>query len=101
MGINPLADYLTSREKEKEETEITSVSAEPAYALKRKERITIHLTADLIDRVKDVVYWEPGLTLTGFAEEAFEKVLQEREAKRGQPYPQRKERILRSGRPVS
>jgi hypothetical protein len=94
MGSNPLEAYLATRIDEE------SVEPKGAIAPKKKERITIHLPLELIDRVKNVVYWEPGLTLTGFAEYAFERALQEQEEKRGEPYPERKERALKSGRPV-
>ena len=93
MGSNPLEAYLASRSEK-------PASSEGATSPRKKERITIHLPLELIDRVKNVVYWEPGLTLTGFAEYAFEKALEEQEEKRGEPYPERKERALKSGRPV-
>lgn len=95
LGSNPLEAYLATRVDKDESSE-----REGAVAPRKKERITIHLPLELIDRVKNVVYWEPGLTLTGFAEYAFEKALQEQEEKRGEPYPERKERALKSGRPV-
>jgi hypothetical protein len=96
IGNNPLEEYLSSRT----ERETVPSSKTERRETKKKERITIHLPIDIIERIKNVVYWEPGITLTGFAEYAFEKALQEQEAKRGEPYPERKERTLKSGRPV-
>jgi hypothetical protein len=64
-----------------------------------KERLTVHLPVDLIERVKNVVYWTPGLTLAGLAEEAFAETVTALEKKRGEPYPPRKEN-LRGGRPM-
>jgi hypothetical protein len=64
-----------------------------------KKRATFHLSADLIDRLRNAVYWSPGLTLAGLAEEALERKLAELEAERGEPFPERKEE-LRGGRPV-
>ncbi len=86
--------YLTSRKDQS--------PAKPAEGMqvKKKERITIHLPVDLIDKVKNVVFWEPGLTLTAFAEYALEKALEEQVEKRGEAYPARSERTLKSGRPV-
>ena len=66
-----------------------------------KQRITLHISADLVDRVKNAVYWEPGLTVAGFAEEAFTRTIEELEQERGAPFPQRKQHRLRGGRPVS
>ncbi|MEX0940637.1 MAG: hypothetical protein WDZ41_04725 [Candidatus Babeliales bacterium] len=96
MGNNPLEAYLTTQIQEKAEEKVAL-----APIAKKKERITIHLPVDLIDQVKNVVYWEPGLTLTGFAEYAFEQALKEQEGRRGEPYPERKEKSLKSGRPMS
>lgn len=98
IGSNPLEAYLSYQEEELTETDKAAPQEDKQ---KKKERITIHLPIDLIDRVKNAVYWEPGLTLTGFAEYAFEKALTEQEERRGSVYPERKERVLKSGRPVS
>jgi len=66
-----------------------------------KQRITLHISSELVDRVKNAVYWEPGLTVAGFSEEAFTKMIELLEAERGAPFPQRKQHKLRGGRPVS
>jgi hypothetical protein len=66
----------------------------------KKQRVTIHVPAELIDRVKNAVYWEPGLTLAGFAEMALAKALEELEQERGTPFPHRRDRQLRGGRPI-
>jgi predicted DNA binding CopG/RHH family protein len=95
---NPLEAYLSFNQEEEQFVEHEKSSSETH---KKKERITIHLPIHLIDRVKNAVYWEPGLTLTGFAEYAFEKALIEQEEKRGSAYPERKDRVLKSGRPVT
>jgi len=97
IGNNPLEAYLGSK---KDKQQNSDMQQPECMNVKKKERITIHLTSDLIDKVKNVVFWEPGLTLTGFAEYALEKALQEMEEKRGEKYPEREERTLKSGRPV-
>ncbi len=66
-----------------------------------KQRITLHISTDLVDRIKNAVYWEPGLTVAGFAEEAFTDAIEILEKERGEPFPQRKHHRLRGGRPVS
>ena len=66
-----------------------------------KQRITLHISTELVDRIKNAVYWEPGLTVAGFAEEAFTGAIEELEEQRGKPFPQRKHHRLRGGRPVS
>lgn len=104
MGINPLEAYLSKQENVADVVEYgsdISSAMRDEHEQVKKERITIHLPIDLINRIKNVVYWEPGMTLTAFAQEAFEQALQMQEEKRGEPYPERKERLLKSGRPVS
>jgi len=64
-----------------------------------KERLTIHLPIDLIDKIKDAVYWTPGLTLAGFAEEALAESLKKLEVENGKPFPRRKAN-LKGGRPL-
>ena len=64
-----------------------------------KERLTVHLPVDLIDGVKNAVYWTPGLTLARLAEDALRQALAALEAARGAPYPPR-ERNLTVGRPL-
>ncbi|MFQ5828604.1 MAG: hypothetical protein ACE5JD_05540 [Candidatus Methylomirabilia bacterium] len=71
--------------------------ARPSRVL--KQRLTVHLPIELIDRAKDAVYWTPGLTLAGLAEETLTKALDAMEKERGEPVPPRREE-LRRGRPL-
>lgn len=64
-----------------------------------KERLTVHLPLDLIDRVKNAVYWTPGLTLAGLAEDALRKAVDRLEKDRGEAYPHRRSE-LKGGRPL-
>ncbi len=79
------------------------VGTAPARAAKpkrvTKERLTVHLPVELINRVKNAVYWTPGLTLASLAEKALAQRVDELEATRGEAYPQR-EQELRGGRPL-
>jgi hypothetical protein len=63
-----------------------------------KERLTVHLPVILIDRLKNAVYWTPGLTLAGLAEDALERAMDRMEKARGEPFEPRKGRI-KAGRP--
>lgn len=54
---------------------------------------------ELINRVRDAVYWTPGLTLTVLAEAALNKKLKRLEPERGDPFPPRRE-PLKAGRPI-
>lgn len=73
----------------------------PIMSLKpsKKQRITVQISADVIDRIKNAVYWTPGLTLAFLAEEAFSKAVDELENYREAPFPKRKEE-LKTGRPI-
>lgn len=65
----------------------------------KKQRITVQISEDVIDRIKNAVYWTPGITLASLAEEAFSKVVDEIEKSRGTPFPKRKDE-LKTGRPI-
>ncbi len=99
IGANPLTDYLTTGAKKTKSKQKYVEYEEPVRA-PQKTRVTIHVSVDLIDRVKNAVYWEPGLTLTGFAEKAFEKELKKMEREWGEAYPERDEKKLKGGRPL-
>ena len=64
-----------------------------------KERLTVHVPVELIERVKNAVYWTPGLTLAGLAEAALTQAVDALEKEQGEPYPPRKEN-LKGGRPM-
>ena len=64
-----------------------------------RDRLTVHLPVDLIDGVKNAVYWTPGLTLACLAEDALRQALAALEAARGEPFPPRA-RNLTVGRPL-
>lgn len=71
-------------------------------SLKRttKERITVQISVEVIDRLKNAVYWTPGLTLTSLAEDALIIAIDKLEKMRKEPFPKRREE-LKTGRPIS
>ena len=64
-----------------------------------KERVTVQLPLELTERVRNAVYWTPGLTVAGLAEQALTTALEAMEAERGQAFAPRREE-LKPGRPV-
>ncbi len=66
----------------------------------QKQRITVQISVDVIERVKNAVYWTPGLTLAALAEEALSKAVDELEGKNGEAFSKRKDE-LKTGRPLS
>lgn len=89
IGANPLDAVVPEAPPE---------AAEP-FPKVSKERLTIHLPVDLIDRVKNAVFWTPGLTLAALGEEALRAMVDQLEDERGGPFPPRREE-LRGGRPL-
>lgn len=63
------------------------------------EKITTPFPAELIERARTAVYWEPDLTLAGLIVGAVAEALDRMEQGRGGAYPPRN-RKLRSGRPI-
>ncbi len=100
IGSNPLMAYLSSSLEAAEKTKQPKAK-KIEESTSPKQRVTIHLSTDLINKVKDAVYWEPGLTLTAFAEDALLKALEKLEKKRGEKYPEREDHNLKGGRPLS
>ena len=67
-----------------------------ASIVRRKERVTLSLSADMVERLRTVVYWTPGLTLTGVIESAIQSTLTKLE--KGKRFRKRKGK-LPVGRP--
>lgn len=99
IGNNPLAVYIGST-KTKTQQPVEKKEEKEKTIEGKTQRVTIHVDIELINAIKDAVYWEPGLTLTAFAHDAFTKGLEKLEKKRGKKYPKRKDHNLRGGRPV-
>lgn len=55
----------------------------------KKDRVSMQLPAELIERARDAVYWTPGLTLNRLAEVALAHTLECMEALRGEAFPHR------------
>jgi hypothetical protein len=103
LGSNPLEAYLAATSTKNVSKKDAAYDDQLSDALEsvKKQRITIHLPIDLIEKIKNVVFWEPGLTLTALAQEAFERAVAQLEKERGATYPERKERSLKGGRPLA
>ncbi len=66
---------------------------------RHRERLTAKLPVEVIERVRNAVYWTPGLTLAGLTESALSAYVDALEAERGEPFPQRQGQI-KLGRPL-
>ncbi len=64
----------------------------------RTVRLTVSLPSDLVDRLRDAVYWSPSLTLAWLIAQSLRTSLMEMESLRQGPFPKRT-KALRAGRP--
>ncbi len=64
----------------------------------RTIRLTVSLPSDLVDRLRDAVYWSPSLTLAWLIAQSLGTALTEMESLRQGPFPKRT-KALRAGRP--
>jgi hypothetical protein len=71
---------------------------ETGPAQPRMVRLTVSLPGDLVDRVRNAVYWSPSLKLSWLIAQSLRTSLTEMESSRQGPFPQRKN-PLRAGRP--
>lgn len=65
---------------------------------RKNMRVTLNLPTPLLDRMRNTVYWTPGLTLTGLIKSALQNALDNFERQQGRPFPSRLSE-LKSGRP--
>ena len=76
--------------------------AEPdakAEAAEGRRKLTVHLEADIVNRVKNAAYWNPRLTIAKIAERGIRLALKEVEKDHGGAYPQREGELV-GGRPI-
>lgn len=97
IGDNPLDQMITPQNGN---TTIMEKAAQPIQKTSQaKQRITVQISVDVIDRVKNAVYWTPGLTLAALAEEALSVAVDKLEKVRKESFPKRGAELT-SGRPV-
>ncbi|GEM_PF-3379429 len=65
----------------------------------KRERLTVKLRSGIIERLRNAVFYTPGLTINGFIEHCITSSVDGMERKRGAVFPQRTEN-LRVGRPA-
>ena len=70
----------------------------PPRGAAQRQRLTVQLPSEVLDQMRDAVYWTPGLTMTGLVEQCMRQMIERLEGDRGSKFPKRKEQ-LRAGRP--
>jgi len=63
-------------------------------------RLTLVVSIDLMERVKNAVFWTPGETMAGIGQRAIEAELRRIERANGGPFPPRTHPVKR-GRPMA
>ena len=91
IGANPLDAVVPP-------AHATPAPDQPAKAA-AKERVTFKLDAELIERIRDAVYWTPGATMAAVIERAMIDHLAKLERERGSKFP-RRSGAVRTGRPI-
>lgn len=64
----------------------------------KRERLTVKLRVGIIDRLRNAVFYTPGLTINGFIEQCITTTVDQMEQERGAAFPERTAN-LRAGRP--
>ena len=97
-----LTDQVTSSHSTKNERRgSASLSSRLSKAGRQQPqtvRLTVSLPGDLVDRLRDAVYWSPSLTLAWLVAQSLRTSLVEMESLRQCPFPKRTN-ALRAGRP--
>ena len=88
------ADHFMTSGSIGPETDVTATPAEPTHY----RRVTLNLPVELLDQLRNTVYWTPGVTLTGLIKSALCESLARMEQRHGRPYPPRLGE-LKCGRP--
>ena len=91
---------IPSKSFSKESRGVSSPFSSPSKAGRRQPRVrlTVSLPGDLVDRLRDAVYWSPSLTLAWLIAQSLRISLTEMESFRQGPFPKRTN-ALRAGRP--
>lgn len=64
----------------------------------KRQRMTVSLPTDLLERIRDAAYWTSGSTMAGLISSAMENLIETLETQNGRPFPPRLQN-LKSGRP--
>jgi uncharacterized protein (DUF4415 family) len=93
-------NVVTPLRREPAASQVRNDQAEPKKVEgQKREKLTVHLTHDLIERVKNAAYWNPRLTIASIAELGVKYAIEQVEKEHGGPYPPR-EAELKGGRPI-
>ena len=64
----------------------------------KRQRMTVSLPIDLLERARDAAYWTSGTTMAGLISSALEDLIKNLESRNGRPFSPRLQ-DLKPGRP--
>ena len=67
--------------------------------MSEKQRVTVQISSEVMNRLKNAVYWTPGITISSSIESAIEDKLCALEKANNGQFEQRPEE-LKAGRPI-
>ena len=103
IGQNPLDSLISSpvknTSKKKEKKEPTKQNVEQPKLSLKKQRMTVQISHEVVEKAKDAVYWTPGLTIAKLTENAIKEAVAKIEKRNGKSFSEREEELA-SGRPL-
>ena len=99
--MSPTDQAASSNSTKNDHRGASSGSSSPREAKQQQSRmvrLTVSLPGDLVDSLRDAVYWSPSLTLAWLITQSLRTSLAEMESLRQGPFPKRTN-ALRAGRP--
>jgi len=92
-AVVPRAPSLSEKDelfRQIERIKVAGAEPEKEAPTQAKERMTLDLPVDVMERAKNAVFWTPGLTLADLAAHALTEAVDHLEKKRRKPFPARK-----------
>ena len=74
-------------------------SKDEKKAIRKRHKVSAEVDYDVAERVKNAIYWTPGLTMARFIEKALEDAIQKLEDEKGGRFDAREMELV-GGRPM-
>lgn len=98
IGENPLDSMISPKVNGDAVKDKAAAPKRAASKPSAKERITVQISSEVIEGVKDIVYWN-RLTVAQFIEDALREAIKRAEKQNGAPFKKRSAN-LKPGRPM-
>ena len=64
----------------------------------KKQAMSVTVSTDVLEKLRDVAYFEPGATISSLVEQGAKELIEKLERERGEPYPSRDGKPVPTGR---